>query len=53
MMHDLQILSLETRFLADIGNRWSDGSKHLLLLPVTGLNAWLTETNRFDKFSVL
>ena len=48
MMHDLQILSLEVRFWADIGNRWSDGSKHLLLLPVTGLNAWLTETNRFD-----
>ena len=53
MMHDLPILGLEGRFLTDIGNRWSEGSKHLLLFPVTGLNAWLTETNRFDKFSVL
>ena len=42
---DLQIMGLWGRFRADIGNRCSGGSKHLLLTPAAGLNTWQPETN--------
>ena len=53
MIQDLQLLSLENREMADIGNLYPDSSEHLPLVRVTHLTMCQPQTIASWHFSVV